>query len=175
MREEIWTEKIFKDDAGYFLRITKNHKCAGVSFPMWRKIARLHQRVFFANTRKENEGTCCRVKNLHFVSDKPPRSFHLNEVIYISYYKGKKKLCKLYTNPTFNSASFWFPARYEMYSLQRKPYTNHTLNYTLRRFKPYTKTIHKSLHRHTNPTQNYTQNPTLQRHAVLLRSAPRKN
>ena len=23
MREEIWTEKIFKDDAGYFLRITK--------------------------------------------------------------------------------------------------------------------------------------------------------
>ena len=22
MREEIWTEKIFKDDAGYFLRIT---------------------------------------------------------------------------------------------------------------------------------------------------------
>ena len=24
MREEIWTEKIFKDDAGYFLRITKN-------------------------------------------------------------------------------------------------------------------------------------------------------
>ena len=24
MREEIWTEKIFKDDAGYFLRITKS-------------------------------------------------------------------------------------------------------------------------------------------------------
>ena len=23
MREEIWNEKIFKDDAGYFLRITK--------------------------------------------------------------------------------------------------------------------------------------------------------
>ena len=23
MREEIWTEKIFKDDTGYFLRITK--------------------------------------------------------------------------------------------------------------------------------------------------------
>ena len=23
MREEIWTEKIFKDDAGYFLRLTK--------------------------------------------------------------------------------------------------------------------------------------------------------
>ena len=26
MREEIWTEKIFKDDAGYFLRITKTQK-----------------------------------------------------------------------------------------------------------------------------------------------------
>ena len=26
MREEIWTEKIFKDDAGYFLRITKTFK-----------------------------------------------------------------------------------------------------------------------------------------------------
>ena len=25
---------------------------------------------------------------------------------YIPYYKGKKKLCKLYTNPTFNHASF---------------------------------------------------------------------
>ena len=37
-----------------------------------------------------------------------------------------------------------------MYSLRRKPYTNHTLNYTLRRFKPYTKTIHESLQR------NYT-------------------
>ena len=24
MREEIWTEKIFKDDTGYFLRITKS-------------------------------------------------------------------------------------------------------------------------------------------------------
>ena len=24
MREEIWTEKIFKDDAGYFLKITNN-------------------------------------------------------------------------------------------------------------------------------------------------------
>ena len=23
MKEQIWTEKIFKDDAGYFLRITK--------------------------------------------------------------------------------------------------------------------------------------------------------
>ena len=28
MREEIWTEKIFKDDAGYFLRITKNKQRA---------------------------------------------------------------------------------------------------------------------------------------------------
>ena len=83
----------------------------------------------------------------------------------ILYYKGKKKLCKLYTNPTFNPASLWFPARYDVYSLRCKPYTNPTLNYTLSRFKPYTKTIHKSLHR----------NPTLQRHAVLLRSAPRKN
>ena len=27
MREEIWTEKIFKDDAGYFLRITKEPRC----------------------------------------------------------------------------------------------------------------------------------------------------
>ena len=25
--------------------------------------------------------------------------------LYIPYYKGKKKLCKLYTNPTFNPAS----------------------------------------------------------------------
>ena len=102
------------------------------------------------------------------------------EWFYIPYYKGKKKLCKLYTNPTFNPAYLWFPVRYEMYSLRRKPYTNHTLNYTLRRFKPYTKTIHESLHRHTNPTQKNIHkslhcNPTSQRHAVLLRSAPRKN
>ena len=27
-------------------------------------------------------------------------------LFYIPYYKGKKKLCKLYTNPTFNAASF---------------------------------------------------------------------
>ena len=61
--------------------------------------------------------------------------------------KGKaKQLCKLYTNPTFNPASLWFCARYEMYSLCSKLYTN----YTLRRFKPYTRTIHESLHR------NYT-------------------
>ena len=26
MREEIWTEKIFKDNAGYFLRITKKRR-----------------------------------------------------------------------------------------------------------------------------------------------------
>ena len=25
-------------------------------------------------------------------------------LLYIPYYKGKKKLCKLYTNPTFNPA-----------------------------------------------------------------------
>ena len=99
MREEIWTEKIFKDDAGYFLRITKNHKCAGVSFPMWRKIARLHQRVFFANTRKENEGTCCRVKNLHFVSDKPPRSFHLNGVILYTILQGQEKTMQTIHKP----------------------------------------------------------------------------
>ena len=78
----------------------------------------------------------------------------------IPYYKGKKKLCKLYTNPTFNPAHFWFSAYYEMYSLCSKLYTN----YTLRRFKPYTKTIHESLHC----------NPTLQRHAVYLGAHPVK-
>ena len=79
----------------------------------------------------------------------------------IPYYKGKKKLCKLYTNPT--------------------------LNYTLSRFKPYTKTIHESLHRHTNPTQKlYTKAYTatlhcngiqfyLGAHLGKTRSAPRKN
>ena len=46
-----------------------------------------------------------------------------------------------------------------MYSLRCKPYTNHTLNYTLRRFKPYTKTIHESLHHHTNPTQKIYTKP----------------
>ena len=46
--------------------------------------------------------------------------------------------------------------------------SNPTQNYTQKPtppHEPYTKTIHKSLHR----------NPTLQRHAILLRSAPRKN
>ena len=101
--------------------------------------------------------------------------------------RARKKLCKLYTNPTFNPSSLWFPVRYEMYSLRRKPYTNHTLNYTLRRFKPYTKTIHESLHRHTNPTQKIYTKPytaTLHRngtqfylgaHPGKTRSAPRKN
>ena len=77
----------------------------------------------------------------------------------IPYYKGKKKLCKLYTNPTFNHASFWFSAHYEMYSLCCKPYTNPTLNHTLRRFKPYTKTIHESLHCNMNPTQKLYTKP----------------
>ena len=30
-----------------------------------------------------------------------------------------------------------------MYSLRRKLYTNYTLNYTLRRFKPYTASVRK--------------------------------
>ena len=105
----------------------------------------------------------------------------------IPYYKGKRKLCKLYTNPTFDPTSIWFPARYDVYSLRCKPYTNHTLNYTLRRFKPYTKTIHESLHRHTNPTQKlYTKAYTatlhcngtqfyLGAHPGKTRSAPKKN
>ena len=102
--------------------------------------------------------------NLHLRLEKVMNSLADSNNIYTNY-KGKKKLCKLYTNPTFNHTSIWFPARYDVYSLRCKPYTNPTLNYTLRLFKPYTKTIHKSLHR----------NPTWQRHAVLLRSAPRKN
>ena len=38
----------------------------------------------------------------------------------------KKKLYKLYTDPTFNLAFRWFTARYEMYSLCFKLYTNYT-------------------------------------------------
>ena len=45
-----------------------------------------------------------------------------------------KKLCKLYTNPTFSPASLWISARYKMYSLCSKLYTN------------YTQTIHWTLH-----------------------------
>ena len=41
--------------------------------------------------------------------------------------------------PYINPASIWFPARYEVYGLRRKLYTNYTLNYTLKRSKPYTK------------------------------------
>ena len=48
----------------------------------------------------------------------------------ITYFMGKKKLCKPYTNPTFNPTSRWFSARYEMYSLRRKPCTNYTQNLT---------------------------------------------
>ena len=33
-----------------------------------------------------------------------------------------------------------------MYSLRRKLYTNYTLNYTLRRFKPYTASVRKTIH-----------------------------
>ena len=61
----------------------------------------------------------------------------------IPYYKGKKKLCKLYTTPTFNSVFIWFTARYMMYSLCSKLYTNYTLNYTLRCSKPYIVTTRK--------------------------------
>ena len=57
--------------------------------------------------------------------------------------RGNKKLCKLYTIPTLCSLSSWFSARYKMYSLCSKPYTKRRVN------------------------------PTLQRHAVLLRSAPK--
>ena len=61
----------------------------------------------------------------------------------------KKKLYKLYTDPTFNLAFRWFTARYEMYSLCFKLYTNYTQNPTLnptqRRPKLYTRP-HKTLH-----------------------------
>ena len=62
----------------------------------------------------------------------------------------KKKLCKLYTNPTFSPAFRWFTARCEMYSLCFKLYTNYTQNPTLnptqRRPKLYTEAF-KNLHR----------------------------
>ena len=98
---------------------------------------------------------------------------------YILYYKGKKKLCKLYTNPTFNLAFFWFPARYDVYSLRCKLYTNHTLNYTLSRFKPYTKLYMKAYTATRTLHKNYTQKPTPQPYIAtarsLLRSAPKWN
>ena len=62
--------------------------------------------------------------------------------MFIRIIRGNKKLYKLYTNPTFNPASRWFPVSCEMYSLCSKLYTNYTL------------TIHWSVQ---NPTQNGTQ------------------
>ena len=69
-----------------------------------------------------------------------------------------KKLCKLYTNPTFDPALRWFSVSCEMYSLRLKLYTNYTLNLTQnptqRAFKtlhsersePYTASVRKTIH-----------------------------
>ena len=61
-----------------------------------------------------------------------------------------KKLCKLYTNPTFNLASYWFPTRYGMYSLCSKPCTNPTQTLHGNPTQNPTKNLHRTLH--TNPT-----------------------
>ena len=91
-------------------------------------------------------------------------------LFYIPYNKGKKKLCKLYTNPTFNPASLWFPPHYECIVCAANP----------------TQTLHWTIHWGvSNPTQklymkaytatwtlhkNYTQNPTLQPYIATARS-----
>ena len=76
-------------------------------------------------------------------------AFVRKRLLYINK-RGKKKLCKLYTNPTFNPTSIWFSERYGMYSLCFKLYTNYTQNPTLnptqRRPKLYTEAF-KNLHR----------------------------
>ena len=62
-------------------------------------------------------------------------------------YVNKREAKKLYNstqNPTFYYSLLCFSVRYEMYGLCFKPYTNYTQNYTLRRSKPYTNTIHES-------------------------------
>ena len=65
-----------------------------------------------------------------------------------------KKLCKLYTNSTFNLASYWFPTRYGMYSLCSKACTNPTQTLHGNPTQTPTKNLHRTLHRtlHTNPT-----------------------
>ena len=62
----------------------------------------------------------------------------------------KKKLYKLYTDPTFNLAFRWFTARYEMYSLRRKLYTNYTLNLAQNPTQRAFRTLHWGIQ---NPTQ----------------------
>ena len=120
--------------------------------------------------------------NPSFWKTQPHRfaDYRLCGFLHYTQIKGEtKKLYKLYTNPTFNPASRWFIVRYEMYSLRLKLYTN------------YTQTIHWSVQNPTrkvgvNPTQNATwkrskpctkqsETPALQRRAVLLRSAPKRN
>ena len=81
-------------------------------------------------------------------------AFVRKRLLYINK-RGKKKLYKLYTNPTFNPAFRWFSARCEMYSLCFKLYTNYTQNPTLnptqRRPKLYTEAF-KNLHRTQHET-----------------------
>ena len=75
-----------------------------------------------------------------------------------------KKLYKRYTNPTFNPTSRWFSVSCEMYSLCFKLYTNYTLNYTLRRFKPYTASVQNL---HSERSRNYTRSGTQTLHFVF--------
>ena len=76
-------------------------------------------------------------------------AFVRKRLLYINK-RGNKKLYKLYTKPYTNLAFRWFTARYEMYSLCFKLYTNYTQNPTLnptqRRPKLYTEAF-KNLHR----------------------------
>ena len=52
-----------------------------------------------------------------------------------------------------------------MYSLRHKLYTNYTLNPTLRRFKPYTASVRKTIH--SERSQNYTRSGTQTIHFVF--------
>ena len=84
--------------------------------------------------------------------------WRLRDVLYINK-RESKKLCKLYTNPTFSPTSLWFTERYKMYSLCSKLYTN------------YTQTIHWDV---SNPTQElYTKAYTATIHSLFLNTNQR--
>ena len=72
-----------------------------------------------------------------------------------------KKLYKLYTNPTFNLAFYWFSARCEMYSLCFKLYTNYTQNLTLNPTQRAFRTLH------SERSRNYTRSGTQTIHFVF--------